>query len=179
MARTLTISLIFLTHCGEVPRCADLPQEYNGFGITKLYISYVDSDMKPFLLKLTNQLNSLAGYDLVTYHHQHPRAFSVHFSTEEVKAAAERIGSVAVGVCETGAIYIMRVGDGYTIINGGKIDKLILSERGVRVILAHELGHAMGLTHTKAGLMRAGIDQSCYDREAECLIDALAEQGKL
>lgn len=43
------------------------------------------------------------------------------------------------------------------------------------VVLAHEVGHAMGLAHSATGLMSvkdADLTQ-CIDRAAECLIEAL------
>lgn len=56
-----------------------------------------------------------------------------------------------------------------------------LEASGVRVsyrnVLAHEWGHALGLKHSAAGIMRADGDPSCNGRETECLRAAIEQQG--
>lgn len=41
--------------------------------------------------------------------------------------------------------------------------------------LAHELGHALGLSHTDHGLMQPG-GGTCFTIEGQCLVDALVDQ---
>ncbi len=48
------------------------------------------------------------------------------------------------------------------------------SEEYYAVLLAHEIGHAMGLPHTSSGLMSATMDRDCIGAAALCLLDALA-----
>lgn len=57
--------------------------------------------------------------------------------------------------------------------------ELNLTEQAAEVVLAHELGHALGLDHTETGLMQPGIAIGCLDRAAECLVEALQAKGKL
>lgn len=45
--------------------------------------------------------------------------------------------------------------------------------------LAHEMGHAMGLTHASQGLMSPNGDLTCIGREGACLYEAMAFAGKV
>lgn len=44
-------------------------------------------------------------------------------------------------------------------------------------VLAHEWGHALGLEHTKSGLMQADDGIECNGREGECMWEALNNKG--
>lgn len=49
-----------------------------------------------------------------------------------------------------------------------------LAKENVRVVIAHELGHALGLHHFgETGLMSPRLATECRGREAECLREAL------
>ncbi len=53
-----------------------------------------------------------------------------------------------------------------------------ITERSAKYILAHELGHAMGLAHAPTGIMTAtGEDADCVGNEALCLHDDLVIAG--
>lgn len=45
-----------------------------------------------------------------------------------------------------------------------------------RTVLAHELGHLLGLQHAHHGIMRASPTSECIGREAECVLEALNER---
>lgn len=42
-----------------------------------------------------------------------------------------------------------------------------------KLVLAHELLHAMGLPHATVGIMRAKVNYACLDREISCMVEAL------
>ena len=49
-----------------------------------------------------------------------------------------------------------------------------LAKENVKVVIAHELGHALGLHHLgETGLMSPRLATECRGREAECLREAL------
>ncbi len=61
----------------------------------------------------------------------------------------------------------------------GERQWLIVSEKGLKGILAHELGHAFGLGHADHGIMLPEGSGACVDHEAACLLGALKENGKM
>ena len=71
----------------------------------------------------------------------------------------------AWGAFSGGVVTVMPPGEW---VNGRR-----LTPEAVGVIVAHEIGHALGLPHTALGLMRAEVDGTCIGREAECLREAL------
>jgi len=52
-----------------------------------------------------------------------------------------------------------------------------VSTKHARSLLAHELGHALGLVHSDHGLMAPIITDDCENIEGPCLLDALRDQG--
>lgn len=62
----------------------------------------------------------------------------------------------------------------YNYLIEDKRQILVLSYGSVKMFLAHELGHALGLGHSATGLMHPNGDYSCVGKEATCLVEALS-----
>ncbi len=54
-----------------------------------------------------------------------------------------------------------------------------IPRKRIKSILAHEIGHAMGLKHTSSGLMDPIMTSECVGREAQCLLSALRGDQKM
>lgn len=170
---------LFLSGCGmdigdTTPMCQYLPDDMRGEGKTKLYINNYSDEIKDTLNSLVIEANGLANFKLITFDKKHPRSFAIDTSTDKIVQISKSLKEAVLGVCETGNVYLMQKDTSYDFDNK---ETIVYEAYIQKAVLAHELGHAMGLVHTDYGLMTPSINLDCVKQEAVCLIRALKDQG--
>lgn len=95
--------------------------------------------------------------------------------TNFIAAQAARDGSTVGTTTQDQRVVVPETGVAYQGFGGKWVS---LPPEKLKDVLAHELGHAMGLVHTDHGLMQSN-NWSCIGKEAKCLVEALREQGAL
>jgi hypothetical protein len=140
-----------------------------------LKVKHVDPCLEEAYQEIADELDAL-GYAGVLSHGTD--GISVVSNTQRVQSASD--------ASESGVIAFFDHGD-QTIVMPGAYEWVSTSEgvsnlspKGIRMTLAHELGHAMGLRHSDHGLMQPkGNPERCVDAPGACLVDALREQGSI
>lgn len=129
----------------------------------QLHVSSVDPETQPYLDHITSNLQAL-GYEGLIVAHKDGVAI-----VADNALIAERND-----VAQSQAFYSAR--RNLIALPSGDPDK-----GKVRLMLAHELGHAFGLPHSDHGLMMPDkYPDYCYGSNAAiCLIEALRDGGKL
>jgi hypothetical protein len=153
----LSLPLIFIA-CGPPP--------------PTVVIGSVEATIVNLVDELAAEVNAAAPYEVVL---RAPTGISIQTSTT-LSAQVPDDDYQAVGLWEPGEKRISVVPpDIWVEQDGGS--KALTPTPVVKLILAHELGHAMGLKHTHDGLMTKVVNVKCLDRAAECLVEALGIHG--
>ncbi len=144
----------------------------------QLYIASVDFSLVADFDDLRAHVNYAAGHEVISLEY-HEAAYTIQQPTAENFVAGVGSNPSAWGITITRKrlILIAPAGVPFAIDNGGTAT---LSEGAVKYVLAHELGHALGLQHTDHGIMQPGFAvPECIDHESACLVAALREGGVL
>lgn len=148
---------------------------------TQLQVESVDAGQRASFDNVVAGLDAL-GYAGLIVEAKTEKAVSIVTDTvrvqerNEAKADNEATALAFYSYTEN-KIVMVETGVWVSSVNGrGEIS---VNTRTANVILAHELGHALGLDHTETGLMQPNIAIGCLDRAAECLVEALKATGKL
>lgn len=144
-----------------------------------LKISSVDARLRPMYDALRIDVERLAGYDVlplvdgdgITLVVDNDRC--VQKTREEWDADVKTIFVLGFWSRKTSEIVLVEPGANLqfhpTLNINYRPDLQIYP-----VVLAHEIGHALGLPHSESGLMRDAINvDACAGNEARCLLDAL------
>jgi hypothetical protein len=142
-------------------------------GDPALYIGNVDPRVANIVASLVDDTNKLAGANLLAVEPGRAGAFDVIVNTERLRTQ----NGNALGLClhSTQEIIIPEPGVKYETDHA----VLMLSATRVASTLAHEIGHAMGLDHGGSGLMAVPRSAACDGSAAQCLVEALREEGMI
>lgn len=137
-------------------------------GSPQLQVANVDPAWEPVFLKLQADLKEL-GYETLI---NDPSGIAVLVDAQRV---VEVSAEYAMGFWdpEHREVVLPPIGEWITYPNN---QQWMLAPTYSDVLLAHELGHAMGLHHTVTGLMAPGASPECIGRAAECLLEALTSR---
>ena len=162
MRALLLLAACTLTACGTGPM---------------LRVSYVDPVLRADFEHVQNELNARLGMVAVATNASDPLGWRITQNTERVKAYNREQNERAVAFCDysTTQIFVMDPRDSSGVVgqqNTGVVKSFL------RATIAHELGHAMGLSHADHGIMKP-FNRECVDKEAECLATALRADGAI
>lgn len=141
-----------------------------------LSVSHVDPELRPILDSLVRDLTALGYPDLLV----ETPAGGVHLvaDTYRVQRRIDETGKLTTGFFDPSTDEIVLPGVDEPLSLGRNSWRLFAS--GLKLVLAHELGHAFGLEHSDRGLMTSSLNYAeCGNRPAECLIEALDLPARL
>jgi Zn-dependent protease with chaperone function len=127
-----------------------------------IYVGQVDPGLSADFDALAVELPDLIRRD--------PGGVRIEQGTAALRDYFDDTGKPVVGLTDNALITIAPPGEKIVLT---KHTFTSLAPGEVRIVLAHELGHALGLHHSDHGLMYPGINKECRGREAQCLIEAL------
>lgn len=144
----------------------------------RLDIAHVDPALDEMVSTLIAEINEEIGYVAVSISSNgRLGSIDVVASWDKLDYYDEATGTRAAGM------YIPIPGGGRIVVPPPNVlspdSKVRYSATSVNNILAHEIGHALGLKHSSTGIMTPVNDVDCLRREAKCLVAALVEQGLL
>lgn len=135
--------------------------------------------LKPAFLKLARETSSMAHYDMLAVAAD-GKGWAIKFDKAELDTINKTVkDAMVMGHTDGEKETITMIANGDVSCNGWCMR---MEAENQASILAHELGHAMGLQHVDSGLMQPNVSQyapSCNGHEAQCLIEALKDQGLL
>jgi hypothetical protein len=137
--------VLSLVACGPAP-------QYHPRAVDPLFASTFDA--------LAKDVNKALGYTCLARDHEHGVG-EIVASNRRVAEAGELLGrAIAATTYPDTRVIVMR-----------EVDPTIFPS--APMLLAHEIGHALGLNDVDTGLMSWRGDRSCIGREAACLVEAL------
>lgn len=128
-----------------------------------VYVGHVDPELEADLAALMDD-----APDLIV--RASGGGIRIESGTSALVAHYESTGEPVIGLCDNALITVAPADEAIVTSPGWSVR---LRAEDVRIVLAHEIGHAMGLHHSETGLMHAGVAVECRGREAECLREAL------
>lgn len=145
--------LISFSHCLAMPR-------FDGHGRAIYRPSHVTAQYMTEWLRLASDARELLGYDMLAIADLPDGDGSIVVNKEAVEENGKQVAAFTLN-------------RDITLLPPNEI-----SEGLRQIVLAHEIGHAMGLQHEAAGLMSEFAHEDCAGQEAACLIEALKRQDR-